>query len=217
MHLKRQEAKKIWPIGRKETKYLAVPSHEKEHSLSLATILREILRLVKTRKELKKLLNENKIKINGRIVKEANYPVALFDSLSFPSINKHYRAVLKGRKIGFKEIQEKEAPIRAYKAINKRVISGKKIQINFSNGRNIVSSEKVNVGDFVMLDAVSNKIVKIFSLQKGLEVLVIKGKHAGASGKIVELVAEGKKRLACLEIPGKETILVEVKNLFLNA
>lgn len=213
MHIKRRTIKKLWGIPKSGTKYLAVPNHNQNDAVPLVVIMREILGLVKTKKELKKIINEKKILVNGKIVKETNYPITLFDSLSIPSIKKYYKAELNSTHLEMKEIPEKEAEKRIFKIIGKKVISGKKVQINLSNGRNLISNEKVKTGDFVLFDTVKNKILKVISLEKNMDVIVIGGKHIGSSGKIETMVKEGENVIA--KIKSKEgEISTNVDNLF---
>ncbi len=215
MYLKRQNIGALWPIPRKGTKYLARPMHGKSVSMPILVVMREILGLVKNKKELKQLINENKIVINNKIAKETNYPVALFDSVSLPSIKKCYRVVLRGKKIGLEEISEKDSHERTYKVMGKKLLSGKKVQINLSDGRNLLSSEKIRPGDFAVVNLKEGKIARIISLHSGTNVIVIKGKHIGAGGKVKDIAEEGGNKIA--EITSKSgTIKVNVKNLFIT-
>ena len=196
MYLKRQKIKKFWPVSKKGTKYLAVATHEKSKAIPLIIVMREVLGLVKNRKELQKLLNEKKVLINNKKIRDFRYPVILFDNLSFPKIKKHYKAVLKNKKFCLEEISEKEAGTRIYKVESKKSLKNKKVQLNLSNGKNILSSEKINVGDFVTINLSDNKITKIESLKSGINVIVIRGKHIGIIGKIKEIREEGHKKIA---------------------
>ena len=216
MHLKRKTIPKFWPIPKTGNKYLVTPSHEQYNSVPLLIVLRDIMRIAKTRKELNKLLNEKKVEVNRKIVQEKAYPIALFDTLSLPSIGKHYRAVLSNKKISFKEISEKEAGTRIYKLINKTVLPNKKVQLNFGLGRNVISSEKIKMGDFAVFDIAKNKILKIIPLEKETSVTVIGGKHIGKSGKIKELVNEGGNLIARISIDSGEKgeLKTHIKNLF---
>ena len=211
MHLKRKTLPKFWPVARTGTKYLAVPSHDQNSAVSLIVVMRDVLELVKTKKELEKLLHEKKIMINGKIIGEVNYPVSLFDSLSMPSVKKFYRAGLKNRMV-FEEITEKESKSRIYQVIGKKILGDKKVQLNFSSGKNLISNEKIDSGDFILMDNIENKIIKIIPLKENIEVIIIKGKHAGKSGKIKEIVQEGENKIA--KISGKEDIKVNIKNVF---
>ena len=84
-----------------------------------------------------------------------------------------------------------------------------------SNGKNLISNEKINVGDFVVLSH-DNKLGKIISLKKDVEVIVIKGKHIGKEGKIKEIYEEGENTLAVIIMPSKEEVKVNIKNLYVK-
>jgi len=214
-YLKRQTIKKFWPIPRKGTKYLTTASHNKNSSIPLVVVAREILGFVANKKELQKLINEKKIKVNGKIVVDAKLPIALFDCIALPDAKKNYKAVLKNKKIGFIEISDKEAESRIYKVLDKKQLKNKKIQLNLSNGKNILFSEKIKVGDFVVLIFKDNKILKTISLDKGSEVIVVKGKHMGVAGKIKNIKVEGQNTIAEIEVEN-ETIKVNVNNLYVK-
>jgi len=215
MHQKRITIAKTWFVPRTGTKYIAFAMSDMEKSLPLVVAMREILKLVKIKKELKVLLNSKQIFVNGKVVRETNYPIHLFDSLSMPAINKFYRAELNGKKIGFKEISEKESSERVYKVIGKKILAGKKVQINLSEGKNIISSEKINTGDFIILDNLKNKIKSIKPLKEGEEVIITSGKHIGKTGKIKKIEEQGEKKIA--EIDSKnERIRTDAKNLFIT-
>lgn len=214
MYLKRQAVRIFWPIPRKGKKYLAVATHEASRGIPLVVVMRDILNFVKNKKELKKLINDKKILINRKVIRKINYPVLLFDSISFPSIKKNYRAVLKNKKVGFKEIEENEASTRIYKIISKKRLKGGKMQINLSSGKNILSSEKARVGDFAVLNVFENKIIRMIALQKGTNVAVVSGKHIGVYGKIKGIKSEGQNKIAEIISDKGEGIEVDTKNLF---
>lgn len=213
MHIVRKTIPNFWPIAKTGTKYMAVASHSINDAIPIIIIMRDILKYVKTMKEMKKIIHEKKVLVNGRIATETNYPVTLFDTLAIPSIKKFYRAVLVGKKMNFVEIKESEINTRICKIINKRVLPGKKIQINFDNGRNIISSEKVKTGDFATIDLVNNKIKKIIALEKGAEIMIVKGKHMGKTGSVKEIVKQGDEVIAKIKTKEGE-ISTNVTNLF---
>jgi small subunit ribosomal protein S4e len=213
MHVKRKTIPKFWPIQRTGTKYMAVPVHDRGSSMPLMIVMRDVLKLVKTRKELQKVLNDKKILVNGKITIEKNYPICLFDTLAIPSIKKFYRATLNDKKMGFEEIKESEISTRMFKVIGKKILTGKKVQLNFSNGKNLISNEKLESGNFVVMDMLSNKIKKTIILEKGAKVLIIEGKHIGKSGKINEIVTEGENVIAKIKSADEE-ISTNITNLF---
>ncbi len=212
-YLKRNKIGKFWPIPRKGTKYLAVPTHNKNDSIPLVVVMRDILKLVKIKKELKRLINERKIQINHKEIRETNYPICLFDVINFPELKKNYKAVLsKNKKMNFEEISDKEAETKIFKVINKKILGKKKIQLNLMHGKNIISDEKVKTGDSILLDLKNNKILKVIPMQEGKNVYVIKGKHAGIKGKIKEILSRGGKSIAKI-ISEDEKINVWIKNI----
>ncbi len=214
MHIKRKTIGNFWPVPKTGDKYMAVPLHEQRSAVPLILVMRDMLKLVKTKKELKKLLNEKKILVNERIVRETNYPVCLFDSVGIPSIKKFYRINLKN-KFELVEITEADSGKKIYEIIGKTILPGKKIQLNFNQGRNILTSEKANVGDYALIDLAKNKINKLISLDKGVEVLVIAGKHSGEEGKIKEILTSGDQKVAVIKTH-KEEIKSNVKNIFVK-
>ena len=216
MHLKRNNMKNFWTVPRTGTKYLAVASHDKGTSIPLIIITRDILKLVRTKKELRKALKEKQVLINHKHTLDVNYPVSLFDILTFPSTKKNLKAVFseKGKMI-FKEVPNKEAETKIFKVIGKKVLNGGKLQVNLTNGKNILTKEKLNAGDSVIFDLHTNKIVKIVHLEKGKSAFVIKGKHIGKHGKISEIIERGGKHLAKISV-NDERINVWTKNLIVN-
>ncbi|MBM3247186.1 hypothetical protein FJZ17_01425 [Candidatus Pacearchaeota archaeon] len=212
MHQKRKAIPKLWALPRTGTKYLAVSDHNQRNSIPLVVVLRDMLKLVKTKKELKGLLYNKQVKVNTKIVREGNYPIQLFDTITLVEAKKNYRAVLKGKRIGFEEISDKENSIRVYKVINKRILQGKKIQINLEGGKNLLTNEKINPGEFVVISS-DNKISKIIVLKKDVEVIAIKGKHIGKEGKIKEMFKEGENTIATIS-HGKEESKVNINNLY---
>jgi len=213
MYLKRNKIEKFWPVPRKGTKYLAVPTHNIRESIPLVVLMRDVLKLVRNKKELKKIISEKQIKINNKEIRETNYPICLFDVLSLKNLDKNYRATLsENKKMVFEEVKGKEAETKPFKVINKKTISGKKTQLNLSGGRNIISREKVNTGDTVLFNFKENKVVKIIPMEKGKKAFVVRGKHVGDRGEIMEILDRGGKKLAKISSKHKR-INVWVRNI----
>jgi small subunit ribosomal protein S4e len=219
MHLKRKTIENFWSIPRKGTKYVAVPNHNQRAALPLVVVMRDMLKLVRNTKELKKLLYEKQVQINHKIIRETNYPISLFDVLSLPLAKKSYKAVLsKNKKIIFEEVSDKESNSKVFKVLNKKVLDEKKVQLNLMHGKNIISKEKVSTGDSIIFDLKENKILKIIPMEKGRSAYVIKGKHAGESGKINEIVERGGKKIAKISTngEGKDKVNVWIENIIVT-
>jgi len=185
-YLKRQNIGRFWPVPRKGTKYLAVAMHNQKQSIPLVVVARDILHIVKNKKELQGIINKKQIQINHKEIRDTNYPVSLFDVVSLIGAKKYYKAMLSPKKkMIFNEVSEKEAETKVYKVISKKILGKEKTQLNLMQGKNIISDEKVDTGDSVVLNLKDNKILKTIPMEKGKNVFVIEGKHAGHKNIIV--------------------------------
>ena len=200
MYLKRKAMPRSWPIPRKGTAYVIKGS---ERTMPLLTIMRDILGVVKTKKEAKNLMNASEIFVDGRPRKEVAYGVNLFSVISLPKIKKFYRLELNKDKLAIVEIKEKESETKPCKIIGKKTLKKNKQQINLIDGRNILTNEKMKVNDSVIINLKEIKIVKYLQLEKGAEVIIIGGKNMGSTGKISEIgekitVKSGEKMLTIM-------------------
>ncbi len=185
MYLKRKIMPKSWPVERKGTKYLAKPNHGLENVITVILALRDILNIVKNRKEAKKLMNLGKIEVNGKKVKDEKMPLSLFDILGLD--DKKFKVVLKNKKMG---LEKTDKINKICKVKDKKLVKGNKQQVNLSDGRNYISDKKINTGDSVIIDFKKNQISDVLKLEKGSRVLFISGKHMGQEGKIEEMKKE---------------------------
>ena len=209
MHKNRYNMGKFWPVAKKGTKYVAKSSHNNSNSVPLAVLIRDVLKLVRTTKELKKVLNEKQIKVSGKEIRDTNYPIGLFDMIT--AGDKTFRVIL-GENKKFKMEESKDDGTKVIKIVGKKNLGKKGIQFNLMDGRNVLSNEKANVGDSVIYNYNNAKISKIIKMDKGSEGFVIKGKHAGVRGKIVNIVEQGGKKIAVIS-DDKEKINVWIKNV----
>ena len=138
---------KFWPVAKKGTKYVAKSSHNNSNSVPLAVLMRDVLKLVRTTKELKKVLNEKQIKVSGKEIRDTNYPIGLFDMIT--AGDKTFRVILGGNK-KFKMEESKDDGTKVIKIVGKKNLGKKGIQFNLMDGRNVLSNEKANVGDSVI-------------------------------------------------------------------
>jgi small subunit ribosomal protein S4e len=212
MHLKRPETSKIWPISRKGTKYLVVPSHFKNYGIPLLVVLRDVLKIVKTRKELVKILREGQILVNDEKLRDESRALVIFDNISIPALNKYYRVNFSDNgKIGFDEISEKESHYKTVKLSNKKILGKGITQLNFSDGRNIISKDKISVGDSALISFKDKKLTKVMPITDKSNVMIISGKHRGTKG-IINLVGDRifvKSKDIKFEIGKKELIVIE--------
>ncbi|MFC1801121.1 30S ribosomal protein S4e [Nanoarchaeota archaeon] len=190
-HLKRNFVPKNWPIKRKAARFLIRPKpsgHPMESGLPLAVILRDVLGHVQTLREVKKVLHDNDVLVDSKRRKDPKFLVGLFDVLSLPVVKEDYRLLFdKKGKLSLLAIDEKEAKIKVAKVIGKRALKKGKVQLNLHDGKNILSDDKIKVGDSVVLSLPDNKIQQVLPLKEKAQVYLVKGKRAGSSGVLKEI------------------------------
>jgi small subunit ribosomal protein S4e len=197
-HLKRENAPKNWPIIRKGTTYIV---NSDFCGLPILVALRDVLKLANKRSEVKKALHKKEILLCGRAVRDEKKSIKLLDILTITSLNKNYRMIFsKEGKFAFKEIKDVEKDYKIAKIINKKILKGKKTQLNLSDGRNFLSEIKCHVNDSVLINLKANKIEKCLALKEGSKVLVVSGKHIAEEGIIRKI----ENKLKMVEIESHE-------------
>jgi small subunit ribosomal protein S4e len=214
--LKRLAAPKFWRVGRKTRKWVVSPSpgpHKKSECFPLLLIVRDILKLAENAKDAKKIINKGEIFVDNKARKDYAFPVGLFDVVSIPRLKKFYRVVpsLNGLKIF--EISEEESKLKICRIEGKRVIKGGKIQLNLHDGRNLLTEKNgFSVGDSLLLEIPSQKILSHIKLEKDCLGVITKGKNSGKIGKVLEIIpgkALSKPKIICEVDNEKAEVLKE--------
>ena len=138
-HLSRQEKPRKWPIEKKGTTYLVSPNSNTKEGMPLLTILRDVLKVADNRKEVKAMIHERQVLVNEKPSTDEKHTVLFFDTMKIIPLKKNYRMELTEKgKFELKEIPENEAARKITKIVNKKILKGKKTQLNFGDGRNIL-------------------------------------------------------------------------------
>lgn len=192
-HIKRHAIPKSWPIQRKGTAFVVKPTVGLSNSLPILIILRDLLKVANNRKEVKKMIHMKNILLNGRGVRDEKEGVLLFDVITLVPSKKFYRlTVLKNEKLNIEEIKENESSFKVAKIIDKKILKGKKMQLNLSDGRNFLSNTKCKVNDSVLINLKTKKLDKCLPIEEKSEVMVFSGKHSGEKGRIEKINSERK-------------------------
>ncbi len=190
-HMKRIASPKIWKIERKVYPFAPKTSpglHSIKKSLPLLIVLRDILHLGDNRREIKKIVRERIVKIDGRVIKDLKFPVGFMDVLSVG--DKNYRALydVTGR-IKIVEIPEEHSEWKLVRIENKRMVKGGRIQLNLYDGRNILTDEnKYKTSDVLKIKIPTQEIIEHYPLAKGSVAMIIGGKHRGEIAHIEEYI-----------------------------
>ncbi|MBW3012171.1 30S ribosomal protein S4e [Candidatus Woesearchaeota archaeon] len=190
-HMLRMAAPYSWPIARKIIRFVPKPSpgaHSYEDSIPLVILLRDVLKLAKTSKEVSYLLNNKQILVDGRKVKDKRFPVGFMDIITIPDLKKSFRILLnKKAKLRIVETDDKQAKFKLARIVGKRNLKGGKEQVNFHDGKNVLSKHKLALGDTVVYDF-EKGIGEVLEMKKGAFVYLTAGKHTDHSGKVAEIM-----------------------------
>ena len=209
MHLKRHQVPKNWPIKRKGTLYVVRPNSRLSNGIPILIALRDVLKLAQNRNDVKKIISNKQILLNGFPVKDEKNSLSLFDVLTIVPSKEIYKLTLseKGKFVIEKADYEKR-DFKICKVVNKKILKGKKVQLNLSDGRNFISNISCKVNDSVLVNLNKKKIDKCLPLKEKARVLVFAGKHSGKKAKISKLDLE--KKTAELDYKeGKINVLIK--------
>ncbi len=194
-HLKRLAAPSQWYLPRKTYKWAVRPRpgpHSMKTSIPLIYIVRDYLGYAKTAREARKILNEGKVLVDGRVRKDYKFPVGIMDVVSIPETGEHYR-VLPNRigKLILHPISEEEAKIKPLRISNKRMVKGAKVQLNLHDGSNHLvtmdEKDKYRTAYTVLMKVPEREVVEVIPFEVGAYVFVTQGKNVARKGKIVEV------------------------------
>ena len=203
MHLKRQEVPRKWPIPRKGSVYVVRPNSNLENGIPVLVVLRDMIKVAQNRKEVKRAIHLRQILVNEKPVTDDKRAVSLFDVITIVPTKKHYVIELsKNRKFEAKEIEGNKSGSKVVKVIGKKILKQKKIQLNLSDGSNILSDKDYKINDSIVINLKDKKVGKHLSMKENANVVIFDGKHAGENGKIEKINPEHK--MAEVEVGGKK-------------
>ena len=135
MHIKKTKMPTTWPVPRKGKKkrFIAVPSHSVTKGISVLFLLRDVLKIARTRKEARHMTLNEMVKVDNKVRKDENFPVQVRGILSLDKAKLNYRLEIFNKKFRLVEISEKEAKTKIVKIVGKTILSGNKIQMNLDD------------------------------------------------------------------------------------
>lgn len=223
-HIKRMAVPKTWPIERKKLTFVTrpFPTISSDIGLPIGYVFRDLLKVASNMKEVKTILNNNYIFINGVHVKKIKHVLGFMDVLTIKDTNEHYRLLFnKMGKLHLQRIEENESKLRPNRIIKKTLLPKGKLQLNFMNGYNIIVDRKdLKVGDVLLLEMPSKKINEVLRLEKNSPVFLFAGNHIGKVGSVVDfdtkevVVKVGKDQIrtkrAYAFVIGKDKPLIKI-------
>ncbi|MFW9939898.1 MAG: 30S ribosomal protein S4e [Candidatus Thorarchaeota archaeon] len=188
-------------IKRKHGKFFVKASpgpHPRRFCLPLLHIVRDLLGIVDSHREAKKLIGLGYFKVDGKVVRDIGFPIGLMDVLSIEKMNKHYR-ILPDSHYGLilHEISEKESTFKLCRINNKTNTKGGHVQLNLHDGKNILISVKdprnpkediYKRMDVLKISVPEQEIIKVLNFKENNLAIIMSGKNIGQVGKIVNIL-----------------------------
>ena len=146
-----------------------------------------------TAREVRKILRDEEILIDNRVIKNPKFPVGVMDIINIKSKNEYFILFINSNnKYQLKKINNEESKLKLCKIINKKTLKKRITQLNLYDGRNVlVEKDNYKPGDTIILDLKNNKINSHLKLEKNAFVYIIGGKYIGSIGR-VENITERK-------------------------
>jgi small subunit ribosomal protein S4e len=191
--MKRLTAPRSWPITRKDKQWVTKPApgaHALEESIPVNVVLRDLLKLCDTASEVRSILAEKSVLVDGKVATSLKQGIGLMDVMSIPKIKTSYRVLIDKRgKLNLVKIPEGKENWKLSRIENKTTVTGGKTQLNLHDGRNLlVEKDDYHSGDVLKIEIPSQKILDVYRLAKGSYVLITSGSHVGQIGIIEEYV-----------------------------
>lgn len=190
--VKRQRAPSFWKIRRKQGQFVARARpgpHPKAISYPLGILIRDVLGVGQSMDEVKRILNDGKVSVDGVVRRSIGWPVGLMDIIELIPLSQVFRLVPKNRNLLVPILLSKqtERNLKLLRVTLRKTIKGKETQYGFHDGKTLIANEQYSVGDSCLIDLSNKEVKSHMKLEKGSIVLVTKGENAGAIGKIEEI------------------------------
>lgn len=195
-HLKRLAAPRTWPLPRKVDIFITKPNpgaHKMLFGMPLATVMTGLIKCANTKKEVKNIIRNKNVLVDGKRRNDEKFIVGLMDTISLKEIDEYYRIVLCSRgKITAVKIDERESLIKPARIINKKALKKGIIQLNTDDGRNmLVKKDDYKAGDTVVISLPGQNITEHLKLETGMTAYMTGGKYMGDIG-VIEAI-DGQK------------------------
>lgn len=175
-----------WPIERKTKKFVTVPRgpHSQDASVPLAVVVRDVLKLAMTAKEARHIIKAGKVLIDGRMHRDPKHGIGPMDLVEIKDVGS-WRAV-PGKQLTLITTSGADNKLKLCRITGKRNVRGRKLQFNLHDGRSLLADQKWSVGDSLMIETPTQKVIEHFKFEPGVTVLLTSGSRAGTTSRLVK-------------------------------
>jgi small subunit ribosomal protein S4e len=190
-HLKRLAAPKHWLLDKMSGVFAPRPSsgpHKLRECLPIIILLRNRLKYALSKREVRMIVMQRLIKIDGKVRTDEKYPAGFMDVVSIEKTNELFRLLFdtKGRFI-LQRVQPAEAKYKLCKV--RKVFTGKNNVpfLTTVDGRTLRYPDPlIQVNDTIKVDFETGKITDFVKFDMGNLVMVTGGYNQGRVGVIVK-------------------------------
>ena len=193
-HLKRLAIPRSWPLPRKTTVWVTRPragAHSLERCMPLNIVIRDVIGLARSTREVRTILHNGLAKVDGRVVKDTRRGVGIMDVLTLGEEN--YRCVLdtNGR-LRYRAISAEEAGWKVCRVEGKSTIKGGKTQVHLHDGRNILvdDASEHKTGDSLKISLPDQKVLEHIKFGEGTRCMLVGGVHVGKLADVTDVIVK---------------------------
>ncbi len=189
-HQKRISVPNSWQVSKKSNKWVTSTRpgpHNKQQSIPLGVVLRDMLGIVDTRAEAKRALSECKVLVDGVVRKDLRFPIGLLDVISIPAENVAYRMLLDRRgRLEVYKLRDNDAN-KLCRINGKTILKGGAVQLNLNDGTNLLGSSDYKTKDSLILSLPDKNVIKHIRYEVGNLAMIVGGRHTGEIGTIKDI------------------------------
>ena len=193
-HLKRLAMPRSWPLPRKTTVWVTRPSpggHSLERCMPVNLIVRDVLGRAQSAREVRFIVHNELLKVDGRVCKDTRRGVGLMDVLTLG--DEHFRCMLDANgRLRYVKISAEEASWKLVRVEGKTTLKGGKTQLNFHDGRNMLVDDpkEFNTGDSIKLSLPDQEVLEHIKFEDGVRCYLIGGAHVGSTADVKEYIVK---------------------------
>jgi len=175
--------------------------------MPLNIVIRDVIGLARSTREVRTILHNGLAKVDGRIVKDTRRGVGVMDVLTLGEEN--YRCVLdtNGR-LRYRPISAAEAGWKVCRVEGKSTIKGGKTQVHLHDGRNIIvdDASEHKTGDSLKISLPEQKVLEHIKFGEGTRCMLVGGVHVGKLADVTDVIVKRSSMSNEVEFDGFGTV-----------
>lgn len=154
-------------------------------------IVRDVLGRAQSAREVRFIVHNELIKVDGRVCKDTRRGVGLMDVLSLG--DEHFRCMLDANgRLRYVKISAEEAAWKLVRIEGKTTVKGGKTQLNFHDGRNMIvdDAKEFSTGDSLKISLPDQTVLEHIAFVEDVRCYLIGGTHVGETAFMKERIVK---------------------------